>query len=105
MRSIVRRDTGEEYTAFLTRLATASGIRDADGGGIGAFDRKRKKKTSNQEWTHPHDPDAKVAKRKDGSTHLAHKMEHAVDLETGAVVGVTIQGRTRGIRRRWSRPW
>ncbi len=56
---------------------------------------KRKKK-SNKDWTHPHDPDAKVAKMKDGSTHLAHKVEHAVDLETGAVVGVTIQGADKG---------
>ena len=48
---------------------------------------------------------AKVAKMKGGSTRMAHKMEHAVDLETGAVLVVTIQGRTRGIRRRWPRPW
>jgi transposase len=55
------------------------------------IDRKRKKKGSNDDWTHPHDPDAKITKMKDGRTHLAHKAEHAVDLETGAIVGVTVQ--------------
>ena len=105
MRSILRRDTGEDYTAFLTRLAKASGIETPTAEELARFDRKRKKKTSNQDWTHPHDPDAKVAKMKDGSTHLAHKVEHAVDLETGAVVGVTIQGAGQGgYGGRWPRP-
>ena len=96
MRSIVRRDTGEDYTAFLTRLAQASGIETPTAADLARFDRKRKKKTSNKDWTHPHDPDAKVAKMKDGSTHMAHKVEHAVDMETGAVVGVTVQGADQG---------
>ena len=96
MRSIVRRDTGEDYTAFLTGLAKASGIETPTAEDLARFDRKRKKKTSNKEWTHPHDPDAKVAKMKDGSTHMAHKVEHAVDMETGAVVGVTVQGADEG---------
>ena len=95
MRSIVRRDTGEDYTAFLTRLAKVSGIETPTAADLARFDWKRKKKTSNKEWTHPHDPDAKVAKMKDGRTHMAHKAEHAVDLETGAVVGVT-PGRGHG---------
>jgi transposase len=60
------------------------------------LDRKRKKKTSNKDWTHPWDPDAKVTKMKDGRTHLAHKAEHAVDLETGAIVAVTLQGADQG---------
>ena len=60
------------------------------------FDRKRKKKTSNSEWTSPSDPDAKVAKMKDGRTHLAHKAEHAVDLESGALIAVTVQGADQG---------
>ena len=55
------------------------------------MDRKRKKKGSNEEWVNPHDPDARITKMKDGSTHLAHKAEHAVDMETGAVVAVTLQ--------------
>jgi len=63
---------------------------------LARLDRKRKKKTSNKEWTNPHDPDAKVTKMKDGRTHLAHKAEHAVDVETGAIVAVTMQGADQG---------
>ena len=96
MRSIVRRDTGESYQAFLTRLAKASGIETPTREDLARLDRKRKKKTSNKDWTNPHDPDAKVTKMKDGRTHLAHKAEHAVDLETGAIVAVTLQGADEG---------
>ncbi|MGH9143371.1 MAG: transposase, partial [Vicinamibacterales bacterium] len=91
MRSIVRRDTAEPYQEFLTRLAQSSGIETPKREDLARLDRRRKKKTSNKDWTHPGDPDAKVAKMKDGRTHLAHKAEHAVDLETGAIVAVTIQ--------------
>ena len=96
MRSIVRRETGEDYATFLTRLAEASGIAPPTRAELARFDRSRKKTTSNAEWTHPNDPDARVTKMKDGRTHLAHKAEHAVDLETGAVVGLTVQGADRG---------
>jgi transposase len=96
MRSIVRRDTAETYQEFLTRLAKASGIETPTREDLARLDRKRKKKTSNQDWTNPHDPDAKVTKMKDGRTHLAHKAEHAVDLETGAIVAVTLQGADQG---------
>src|SRR6266404_4512339 len=96
MRSIVRRDTGESYQAFLTRLAQTSGIQTPTRDDLARLDRKRKKKTSNKDWTNPHDPDAKVAKMKDGRTHLAHKAEHAVDLETGAIVAVTLLGADTG---------
>jgi transposase len=96
MRSIVRRDTGEGYQEFLTRLAKASGIETPTRDDLARLDRKRKKKTSNNDWTNPHDPDAKVTKMKDGRTHLAHKAEHAVDLETGAIVAVTLQGADQG---------
>src|SRR5881409_63346 len=96
MRSIVRRDTGESYQAFLTRLAETSGIQTPTREALARLDRKRKKKTSNKDWTNPHDPDAKVTKMKDGRTHLAHKAEHAVDLETGAIVAVTVQGADQG---------
>ena len=92
MRSIVRRDTGESYQAFLAGLATASGVETPTREGLARLDRKRKKKTSNTDWANPHDPDAKVTKMKDGRTHLAHKAEHAVDMETGAIVAVTLQG-------------
>ena len=91
MRSIVRRETGEGYDAWLTRLAEASGITTPTRAELARFDRTRKKKGSNDDWTHPHDPDAKIAKMKDGRTHLAHAAEHAVDLETGAIVAVTVQ--------------
>ncbi len=96
MRSIVRRDTGESYQAFLTGLAKASGIETPTREDLARLDRKRKKKTSNKDWTNPFDPDAKVAKMKDGRTHLAHKAEHAVDLDTGAIVAVTLQGADAG---------
>ena len=96
MRSIVRRDTGESYDAFLTRLAEASGLSTPTRAELARFDRTRKKKGSNADWTHPHDPDAKIAKMKDGRTHLAHTAEHAVDLETGAIVGVTVQDASAG---------
>src|SRR5687767_1878840 len=91
LRSIVRRDTGDSYQDFLTKLAQASGIETPTRADLARVDRKRKKKGSNDDWTHPHDPDAKITKMKDGRTHLAHKAEHAVDLETGAIVGVTVQ--------------
>ena len=96
MRSIVRRDTGERYQEFLTALAQASGIATPTREELARLDRQRKKTTSNQDWKHPWDPDAKVAKMKDGRTHLAHKAEHAVDLDTGAIVAVTVQGADQG---------
>lgn len=97
MRSIVRRDTGESYEDFLKRLAEASGVETPSRADLARFDRKRKdKKTSNDDWQNPHDPDAKVTRMKDGRTHLAHKAEHAVDMETGAVVAVTVQPADRG---------
>ena len=96
MRSIVRRDTGAGYDAWLTRLAEASGIATPTRAELARFDRTRKKKGSNDDWTNPHDPDAKITKMKDGRTHLAHTAEHAVDLETGAIVGVTVQDADEG---------
>jgi len=96
LRSIVRRDSGESYEEFLTTLAKASGIGTPTRADLARIDRKRKKKGSNDDWTHPHDPDAKITKMKDGRTHLAHKAEHAIDLDTGAIVGVTVQGADKG---------
>ncbi len=92
MRSIVRRDTGESYQQFLTRLAAASGLKTPTRAALTRLDRRRKKRTSNAEWVNPSDPDAKVTQMKDGRTHLAHQVEHAVDLETGALVAVTLHG-------------
>src|SRR5213083_1363963 len=92
MRSIVRRDTGESYQEFLTRLAAASGIKTPTREALARLDRRRKKRTSNKDWKNPFDPDAKITKMKDGRTHLAHKAEHAIDLDSGAMVAVTLQG-------------
>ena len=91
LRSIVRRDNGDSYEEFLKGLARQSGIETPTREDLGRVDRKRKKKGSNREWVNPHDPDARIAKMKDGRTHLAHKAEHAVDMDTGAVVAVTLQ--------------
>src|SRR2546429_1047419 len=96
LRSIVRRDSGESYQEFLTKLAQASGIETPTREDLARIDRKRKNKGSNDDWTHPHDPDARITKMKDGRTHLAHKAEHAVDLQTGAVLAVTLQEADQG---------
>jgi transposase len=90
LRSIVRRDTGEGYQEFLTRLAQESGIATPTREELAKLDRKRARKGSNEDWVNPHDPEARITKLKDGRTHLAYKAEHAADLETGAVVAVTV---------------
>jgi transposase len=97
MRSIVRRETGQSYREFLEELARASGIATPTAEDLAKFDRRRKgKKCSNDDWFNPHDPDAKIAKMKDGTTHLAHKNEHAVDLETGAIVAPAVHPADEG---------
>ena len=96
LRSIVRRDTSERYDEFLKRLAVESRIETPTKEQLAQLDKKRKNKGSNDDWTHPQDPDAKIGKMKDGRTHLAHKAEQAVDLETGAVLAVTLEGAGAG---------
>ena len=96
MRSIVRKDTKQNYQQFLTELAKASGIETPTREDLVKLDRKRKNKASNDDWENPSDPDAKITKMKDGSTHLAHKAEHAVDMESGAVLAVTLQAADLG---------
>jgi hypothetical protein len=97
MRSIVRRDTGQSFREFLTELARESGIETPTAADVAKFDRQRKgKKCSNREWLNPHDPDAKIAKMKDGTTHMAYKNEHAVDLETGAIVASVVHPADEG---------
>jgi transposase len=91
LKSIVRRDTRDSYQEFLIKLAKESGIETPTREDLARIDRKRAKKGSNNDWTHPHDPDSRITKMKDGRTHLAHKFEHAVDLETGVIVGATVQ--------------
>jgi transposase len=92
MKSIVRRDTGESYMAYLKRLAEAEGIDATDAAALLRMDRKRKKKSSNQDWQSPSDQEAEITKLKDGRTALAFKAENAVDMETGAIVAVTTHG-------------
>jgi transposase len=101
MRSIVRNDTGESYQAFLTGLAKASGIDTPTREDLARIDKTRKNKASNNDWHNPHEPDAKITKMKDGRTHLAHKQEHAVDMDSGAVLAVTIQPADAGDTTTW----
>jgi transposase len=96
MKSIVRRDTGASYDEFLKGLAKESGVKTPTREALARLDRRRKKKASNDDWTNPSDPDAKITKMKDGRTHLAHKAEHAVDMDTGAIVAVTVHGANEG---------
>ena len=96
MRSIRRRDDGRNYEEYLKGLAEAEGIEEPTREQLARLDRKRKKKASNKEWMSPSDPDARITKMKDGRTHLAHKAEHAVDLASGAIVAVTVQGADQG---------
>src|SRR3954451_5435279 len=92
MKSIVRRDTGESYNEYLERLAEAEGVNAKDAAALRRMDRKRKKKTSNEDWESPSDGDAEITKLKDGRTALAYKAENAVDMETGAIIAVTTHG-------------
>lgn len=96
MRSIVRRDSGATYEEYLTALARESGIETPSREDLARLDRKRKKRTSNEDWMSPTDPDARVTKMKDGTTHLAHKAEHGVDMNSGAVITVTLQAADQG---------
>ena len=92
MRSIVRRDSGESYSGYLKRLAAAEGVETTDAAALRRMDRKRKKRTSNEDWASPSDAEAEITKLKDGRTALAYKAENAVDMETGAIVAVTTHG-------------
>lgn len=97
LRAIVRRGSGEGYREMLTRMARESGIETPTADDLIRLDRARKgKKLSNAEWESPTDPDARIARLKDGRTRLAHKPEHAVDLDTGAVVAAEMHAADRG---------
>ena len=96
MKSIVRRDTGEGYMVYLKRLAEAEEIQAPDAAALLRMDRKRKKKSSNEDWQSPVDGDAEITKLKDGRTALAYKAENAVDMETGAIVAVTTHSGAAG---------
>ncbi len=90
MKSIVRKDSGEDYKAYLRRLAQEAGIDDPSDDDLKKFDRRRKKKASNKDWQSPSDPDARIMKMKDGRTHLSYKAEHALDLQSGLLLAATI---------------
>ena len=91
MKTIVRRDSGEDWKSYLRRLAAEAGIDNPTDEELRRFDRQRQgKKVSNEEWTSPSDPDSRIAKMKDGSTHLAYKAEHVVDLKTELVLAAEV---------------
>ena len=90
MKTIVRKETGEDWKEYLKRLAAEEGIEDATEEELRRFDKNRPKKVSNKEWESPTDPDSRIAKMKDGRTHLAYKAEHAVDLESEFVLSATV---------------
>jgi len=91
MKSIVRRDTGEDWKEYLRRLMAEEGIEDPTDEELRRFDKKRKgKKVSNKEWVSSTDPEARIMKMKDGRTHMAYKSEHAIDLESGLLLAATI---------------
>jgi transposase len=97
MKSIVRKDSGEGWKGYLRILAKAEGIEEPTDADLQRRDRSRKdKKVSNEHWESPADPDARIARMKDGTTHLAYKAEHAVDLETEAIVAATVTTAERG---------
>jgi transposase len=97
LRAIVRRDSGEGYREMLKRLAVESGIETPTADDLTRLDRRRKgKRLSNEDWTSPVDPEARIAKLKDGRTRLAYKPEHALDLETGAIVAAEIYPADQG---------
>jgi len=96
MKSIVRRDTQESYTDYLKRLAEAEGLEATDEAALRRMDRRRSKKGANADWINPNDPEAQITRMKDGRTALAYKAEHAVDMDTGAIVAVTAHGGAAG---------
>jgi transposase len=97
LRTIVRRDDGRTYREMLTQMAKESGIDTPRADDLVRIDRNRKgKKLSNEEWTSKIDPEAKIAKLKDGRTHLAYKPEHAVDLDTGVIVAAALHPADQG---------
>jgi transposase len=90
MRSIVRKDTGEAYKDYLKRLLTEQGVENPTDEDVRRFDKDRKKKGSNKEWQSPVDPDSRIAKMKDGTTHLAYKAEHTVDLDSEFILAAAV---------------
>ena len=98
LEKLTRREDGKSYRAYVGELAAESeGIDPEDHAAVADFDRRRKdKKVSNEEWFSPNDPDAKIGPRKDGAWDMIHKVENAVDLESGAILSVEVQAATKG---------
>jgi transposase len=90
MKSIVRRDTGENWGEYIKRLAEEEGVENPSDDDARRLDRKRKKSVSNEDWGSETDPDSRIAKMKDGRTHLAYKAEHVVDLDTDLVIAASV---------------
>src|SRR6185369_8238023 len=87
LRALESRNTAESYWEYVKRLAEEAGIDASDMKAVRRFDRQREgRKTSNQEWQNPHDPEAKVGRTKDGACDMIYKPEHITDLESGAIV-------------------
>ena len=92
LRGLQRKDSGAGYQEFVRQLAQEAGEPSESVEEVVRFDRTRKgKKLSNADWESPTDRDARIAQMNDGTTHLAYKAEHAVDLDSGALVAVTVQ--------------
>ncbi len=97
MKTIKRRDTGENYRQMLERMAKESGIETPKYEDLIRMDKKRKgKKLSNEDWESPTDPDSKVGKMKDGRTRMGYKPEHTVDLDSGAVLAAEVHPLDKG---------
>jgi transposase len=98
MKSIVRRDTGEDWNEYLRRLMKErEGVENPTDEEIRRFDKQRKdKRVSNEEWVSATDPDSRITKMKDGTTHLAYKAEHVVDLKTELVLAASIRHADEG---------
>jgi transposase len=94
MKSIVRRDTGEDWRQYVMRLMREDGTIEPDeepsDDELRRYDKKRKKTVSNEDWVSKTDPDARITKLKDGRTHLAYKAEHVVDLESEILLAAEI---------------
>ncbi len=91
MKTIVRRDNGDDWKAYLRQLAAAAGMENPSDEELRRFDRQRRdKKVSNEDWVSPTDPDSRIARMKDGTTHLAYKAEHVVDLESDLVLAAPV---------------
>jgi transposase len=93
MKSIVRRDTGEDWNEYLRRLMKErEGVENPTDEELRRFDRTRKdKRVSNEEWVSKTDPDSRIAKMKSGETHLSYKAEHVIDLDTEVVLAASIR--------------